>query len=517
MTDESVDKEVAAITRNGVPHYRMYIDGAWVDTSDHYEVVNPATGEICETSARATTDHVDAAVAAAGRAFAEGSWRKTDPVERAAIFDRAAAALSARTDEIATTVARETGMAIRTAGALGVGFPMMHLQYFADLTRRFDWTRSAPIAGPVLHSGYIRKEPLGVCAGITPWNFPASTAVWKSIPAMAAGNSVVLKVDEKTPSFALELAGLLHDAGLPAGVFNVIVGDGPVIGEHLVRHDDVSLISFTGSTVTGRRVMANASESIKRVLLELGGKSANVVLDDADIDLAVDGAIYAFALHAGQACESGSRLLLPASKHDEFVARLIARLQTMKIGDPLDPATDMGAVMSPAQLKRIRDYIELGKEEGATLAYGGGTPSGPEFAQGYWVEPTVFTGVSNGMRIAQEEIFGPVLSVITYDSVDEAVEIANDSAYGLAAGVWSTDNARAIAVAERLEAGSVWINDWHNMSQYLPFGGYKQSGIGRELGPDSLEEFTQDKSITVDLSGDLSKRAYGIVLGTPPS
>lgn len=507
--------EAPAVNQDSIPHYRMFIGGEWVDTADRYEIVNPATGEVTSTAAKATTAHVDAAVAAARRAFEEGTWRRTSPVERAAVFDRAAQALGARMDEIAVTVACETGMAVRTAGALEVGFPMMHLQYFADLTRKFEWTRSSPINGQVLHGGYIRKEPLGVCAGITPWNFPASTAVWKSIPALATGNSVVLKVDEKTPSFALELAGLLADAGLPDGVFNAVVGDGLVIGEHLVKHPDVALISFTGSTATGRRVMANASESIKRVLLELGGKSPNIVLDDADLDLAVDGTIYGFVLHAGQACESGSRLLLPASIHDDFVAKLIARLKTITVGDPLDPATDMGAVMSLAQRERILRYIEIGKEEGATLTYGGGVPAGEEFTKGYWIEPTVFTGVTNDMRIAREEIFGPVLSVISYDSVDEAVKIANDTDYGLAAGVWSSDNARAIEVAEQLEAGSVWINDWHNMSQFLPFGGYKQSGMGRELGPDALEEFTQDKSITVDLSGDLSRRAYGIVLGTP--
>ena len=501
------------LTVEGTPHYSLFIDGQWVDTEDHVDVVSPATEEVVATSAKATPAHVDLAVAAAKAAFVDGDWRRTPPVERAAVLDRAASALAARMEEIAAISSRETGMAIRTATALGVGFPLMHLQYYADLARTFAWTRPVPISGQVLHGGYIRKEPLGVCAGICPWNFPASTAVWKSIPAIATGNSVVLKVDEKTPSFALELAAMLRDAGLPDGVFNVLVGDGPTVGEHLVKHSDVALISFTGSTATGKRVMANAAESIKRVLLELGGKGPNIVLDDADVDLAVDGTIYGFILHAGQACESGSRLLLPRSIHDDFVERLVARLKTVSVGDPLDPATDMGAVMNAAQRDRILGYIKTGLDEGAHLVCGGGSPSGPGFDKGFWVDPTVFTGVTNDMRIAREEIFGPVLSVIAYDSVDEAIAIANDSDYGLAAGVWSQNNQRALDVAEQLEAGSVWINDWHNMSQYLPFGGYKQSGIGRELGPDALEEFTQDKSITVDLSGDLSRRAYGLVLG----
>ncbi|MFE7416994.1 aldehyde dehydrogenase family protein [Rhodococcus sp. NPDC057529] len=508
--------EGPTVTKNGIPHYRMFIDGGWVDTAECYEIVNPATEDITATAAKATTDHVDTAVAAARRAYEEGSWRRTPPVERAAVLDRAATALAARMEEIATISSRETGMPIRSALAIAVGFPQMHLQYYAELTRTFEWVRPAPITGQVLHSGLVKKEPVGVCAGICPWNFPASIAVWKSIPALAAGNSVVLKVDEKTPSFALELAAILRDAGLPDGVLNVVIGDGPTVGEHLVKHPDVRLVSFTGSTATGRRVMANASETIKRVLLELGGKGPNIVLDDADIDLAVDGTIYGFVLHAGQACESGTRLLLPTSIHDQFVDRLVARLETLKIGDPLDPSTDVGAVMNAAQRERILGYIESGKTEGARLVHGGGTPAGPEFDRGFWVQPTVFTGVTNDMRIAREEIFGPVLSIIAYDSVDEAVKIANDTEYGLAAGVWSRDNQRALDVADRLEAGSVWINDWHNMSQHLPFGGHKQSGIGRELGPDALTEFTQDKSITVDMSGDLSRRAYGLVLGTPP-
>ncbi|MGW5515245.1 aldehyde dehydrogenase family protein [Nocardia africana] len=501
-----------AVSQSGIPHYRMFIGGEWVDTTTALDVVNPATERADSTVAVAEREHLDAAVTAAQAAFDEGTWRHTPPAERAAVFDRAAAILADRMDELATKSVLETGMPIRTATALGVGFPMTHLSYYADLTRKFESVRPALSSGPVLHAGTIHKEPIGVCAGITPWNFPASTAVWKSVPAMAVGNSVVLKVDEKTPGFALELAAILRDAGLPAGVFNVVVGDGAA-GEHLVGHPLVRLISFTGSTATGRRVMAEASRSIKRVLLELGGKGPNIVLDDADIDLAVAGSIYAFALHAGQACESGSRLLLPSALHDDFVERLTTRVKTMRIGDPLDPATDLGPVMNKAQHERILGYIDIGKTEGAQLVHGGGVPSGAGFDRGFWVEPTIFTGVTNDMRIAREEIFGPVLSVISYDSVDEAIEIANDSDYGLAAGVWSSDNTRALDVAARLQTGSVWINDWHNMSQHLPFGGYKQSGIGRELGPDALEEFTQAKSITVDMSGELSRRAYGLVLG----
>ncbi|MCX4095592.1 aldehyde dehydrogenase family protein [Nocardia sp. alder85J] len=509
--------ETPAVDRDGVPHYRLFIDGVWVDTDTSIPVVDPATEETVVTVAVAATEHVDAAVAAAERVHESGIWRNTPPAERAAVIDRVIAAVSMRMDELAVLSAKETGMPLRVAGAIGVGFPLVHMGHYAQLTRTYEWERSGPVTGQVLSASFIRKEPVGVCAGIVPWNFPALIAVWKSIPALAAGNTVVLKTDEKTPIFALELGALLRDAGLPDGAYNVVVGDGPNIGGRLVEHPDVRLVSFTGSTATGRQVMAAAASNVKRVVLELGGKGPNIVLDDADLDAAVDGSIYAFLLHAGQACESGTRLLLPSAIHDRFVARLVKRLRTLKQGDPLDPATDIGAVMNKAQRDRILGYIEKGKAEGATVVVGGGVPTGPEFEKGFWVEPTVFTGVTNDMAIAREEIFGPVLAVLKYDSTEEAIKIANDTEYGLSAAVWSRDNQRALDIARQLEAGSVWINDFHNISQYLPFGGFKQSGTGRELGPDALDEFTQDKGITVDLSGDVSRRAYGLVLGTPPS
>ncbi|MCG3753966.1 aldehyde dehydrogenase [Amycolatopsis sp. Poz14] len=493
----------------------MFIGGAWVDSEEKYEVVNPATEEVIATAAKADTSHVDAAVAAANEAYSAGAWRNTAPVDRAAVIDRAAALLESRAAELAELGSRECGFPLRLSEAICVGFPLTHMRNFAELTRRYAWERPGPVTGQVLNAQLVRREPIGVCGGIVPWNFPLVLAVWKALPALAAGNSVVLKTDEKTPTGALELAAILRESGLPDGVCNVVVGDGPTIGAYLVAHPDVRRVSFTGSTQTGRQVMRDAAAGLKQLTLELGGKGPNIVLDDADLDAAVDGAAYAFLLHAGQGCESGTRLLLPSALHDEFVQRLVGRLKTLKVGDPLDPATDIGPVMSARQRERVLRYIERGRAEGATLACGGGAPSGPGFEKGYWVEPTVFTNVRNDMCVAREEIFGPVLSVLAYDSVDEAVEIANDTEYGLSAGVWSQDNQRALEVAERLEAGSVWINDWHNISEHVPFGGYKQSGVGRELGPDALDEFTQAKSITIDLSGRVDRRAYGLVLGTP--
>ncbi|MFG2658528.1 aldehyde dehydrogenase family protein [Streptomyces sp. NPDC048425] len=514
MTDPT-DK--AAVDRQGIPHYRMFIGGEWVDSEKQYDLINPATEEVIGTAARGTTEHADAAVAAARRTFEDGVWRDTPPVERAAVLDRVVATLTSRMDELAELGSRECGFPLRLSQAICVGFPLMHIQHYADLTRGYAWERPGPVTGQVLSTQLVRREPIGVCVGIVPWNFPLVLAVWKAIPALAAGNSVVIKTDEKTPIAALELATILRDAGLPDGAYNVVTGDGETVGAHLVAHPDVRKVSFTGSTQVGREVMRNAADTIKRVTLELGGKGPNIVLDDADLDAAVDGSLYAFLLHAGQACESGTRLLLPSELHDEFVRRLVARLKTLNIGNPLDPATDIGPVMSAAQHERILGYIDRGTKEGATLVHGGGTPDGPGFDKGYWVEPTVFTDVTNDMCIAREEIFGPVLAVLRYDSLDEAIKIANDTEYGLSAGVWSQDVQRALDVARRLQAGSVWINDWHNISQHMPFGGFKQSGTGRELGPDALDEFTEQKAITVDLTGRVDRRAYGLVLGTPPT
>ncbi|WP_204331387.1 aldehyde dehydrogenase family protein [Geodermatophilus sabuli] len=492
----------------------MFIDGQWIDTSTRYELVNPATEELVATAAKGDIEHAEAAVAAARRTYEEGVWRHTTPEERAAVFEAVADAIERRADELTTIGTREGGAPYLLSMALNAGQPVSNLRYFANLVRSYQFETPGPLAGPILMGGVIRREPLGVCAAIVPWNFPLSLAIWKVVPAMAAGNSVVLKTDEKTPIGALEFARELQAAGLPDGVFNVVTGDGEVVGEYLATHPAVRKVAFTGSTEVGKLVSEAASRSnLKRVTLELGGKGANVVLDDADMQMAVDGAIWAFLMHAGQACESGTRLLLPATIHDRFVQRLIERLETVKIGDPLDPSTNIGPLISARQRDRVLAYIEGAKQDGATVAHGGGVPEG--FDTGFWVEPTVLTDVTNDMEVAREEVFGPVLCVLKYDTVDEAIAIANDSEYGLAAGVWSTDLDRAMEVARRLEAGSVWINDWHMAHQDYPFGGYKQSGSGRELGPHALDEYTEAKSVQYSLQSDITKRAFALVLPTP--
>jgi len=328
---------------------------------------------------------------------------------------------------------------------------------------------------------------------------------------------MVIKPDEHTPLTLLEFARIAQECGLPPGVLNVVPGEGPVVGARLASHPDVRKIAFTGSTAVGREIMRLAAGNIKRLTLELGGKGPNLVLDDADLDLAADGTLFGCLMNQGQACESGTRIIVAAGIYDKFTDRLIERAQTITIGDPLDPATDFGPVISAEAQARILRYIDSGVTEGATLAYGGGRPAGPRFERGFWVEPTIFTDVRNDMTIAREEIFGPVLAVIRAESTEAAVRIANDSEYGLSAGVWSTDDQRALDVAAQLEAGTVWVNDWHMVNAAYPFGGYKRSGTGRELGPHALDEYTEEKFVHLDLSGRLDRRAYPLLLSTPPT
>ena len=499
-------------------HYSMFIGGDWVDGDDRFEIRSPATEDVVATVAKGGLEHADRAVAAAKAAHEDGQWRRTPPEGRAAVLDAIAGRLGERLNDLAVLEARENGAPVRQAGAFQIGFSIAHLRYFADLARSYAFERTGPLMKvPTLAGGLVRREPVGVCAAIVPWNFPLLLAMWKIGPALAAGNTIVIKPDEHTPLTLLEFARITQECGLPPGVLNVVPGDGRVVGARLASHPDVRKIAFTGSTAVGREIMRMAADNVKRLTLELGGKGPDVVLDDADLDLAADGTLFGCMMNQGQACESGTRVIVADAVHDKFVERLIERARTIKVGDPLDPATDLGPVISAVARDRILNYIETGQTEGATLAYGGGVPDGPPFERGFWVEPTIFTDVRNDMTIAREEIFGPVLSVLRSESTDQAIRIANDTEYGLSAGVWSTDNQRALDVADQLEAGTVWINDWHMVNAAYPFGGYKQSGLGRELGPHSLDEYTEEKFIHLDLSGRLDRRAYGLLLSTPPA
>jgi betaine-aldehyde dehydrogenase len=501
-----------------IRRYSMVIGGDWVDADERFEIRSPATEELVASVAKGGREHADRAVAAAKAAHADGRWRQTPPDERAAVLDAVAARLGEQIAELATLEVLENGATIRQAGTFQLGFSIAHLRYFADLARTYAFERPGPLARvPTLASGIVRREPIGVCAAIVPWNFPLLLAMWKIGPALAAGNTLVVKPDEQTPLTLLEFARIAQECGLPPGVLNVVPGEGQVVGARLASHPDVRKIAFTGSTAVGREIMRMAAGNVKRLTLELGGKGPNIVLDDADLDLAADGTLFACLMNQGQACESGTRAIVAATVHDKFVERLIERASTIKVGDPLDPATDLGPVISAEAQLRIQRYIEAGQAEGATLAYGGGRPAGPGFERGFWVEPTIFTDVRNDMTIAREEIFGPVLAVIRAESTDQAIRIANDTEYGLSAGVWSTDNQRALDVAAQLEAGTVWVNDWHMVNAAYPFGGYKQSGLGRELGPHALDEYTEEKFVHVDLSGRLDRRAYPLLLSVPPA
>ncbi len=478
-----------------VRRYSMLIDGDWVDTADRFEIRSPATEELVASVAKGGREHADRAVAAAKAAHEGGRWRRTPPAQRAAVLDAIAQRLTERMDELAALQVLENGTTLRQAGAFPLGFSIAHLQYFAELARGYDFERPGPLLRvPTLASGVVRREPVGVCAAIVPWNFPLLLAVWKIGPALAAGNTIVVKPDEHTPLTLLELAKVAQECGLPAGVLNVVTGEGPVVGARLASHPDVRKIAFTGSTAVGREIMRLAAGNVKRLTLELGGKGPSIVLDDADLDIAVDGTLFGGLMNQGQACESGSRVIVASSVHDKFVERLIERTRTISMGNPLDLATDFGPVISAEARDRILRYIQTGIQEGATLAYGGGVPTGPQFERGFWVEPTIFIDVGQRMTIAREEIFGPVLAILTYESEEDAIAIANDTPYGLSGYVSSGDLQHARRVASRLRTGNVHLNGAQAAFD-APFGGYKQSGNGREWGVDGFEEFLETKAV----------------------
>jgi aldehyde dehydrogenase (NAD+) len=501
------------MTATTVRNFPMLIGGKWVESDRLLEIRDPQNDELVATAASGGAEQVDAAVEAAKASFKSGSWSRATQAERASVLRAISEKVGDRLDELVELEIMANGATVRQATGFHIGYVAPHLEYFAELADKYQFERPAPRATfPSLAQSTVRKEPIGVVGAIAPWNFPLLLGLWKMGPALAAGNSVVIKPDEKTPLSTLEFARIAEECGLPAGVLNVVPGPGVEAGARLASHPDVGKIGFTGSTEVGREIMRLASGTVKKVTLELGGKSPSIVLDDADIETAVDGVLYGCFLYSGQICESGTRLLVPESLHDEFVERLVERTKTITLGDTRDWETDLGPVISAKQHRRILSYLKIGAGEGATVATGGGVPKGEQFERGHWIEPTILTDVRNDMRVAQEEIFGPVLSVIKYTSEKEAIEMANDTTYGLASSIWSGDNERALAMANEIEAGSVWINDSHQINCQVPFGGYKQSGLGRELGPDALDEYTETKNVHLDLSGRRDRRPYDVLL-----
>jgi aldehyde dehydrogenase (NAD+) len=469
-----------------IRYLHHYYDGDWRTpaASDVVEVVSSATEEAIGRVPRGTADDVDRAVTAARRAF-DTLWSRTTAAERADWLDKLASAMKARVPQAAEAIAHEVGTAIGYATRVQVEFPVSMIAMNAKFVREHVFEHE-------LGNSLIVKEPLGVVGCITPWNYPLHQIVAKIAPALAAGCTVVLKPAELAPLSALMLAEAAHEIGLPAGVFNVVCGSGRVVGEAITGHPLVDMVSFTGSLQAGRRVAALAGDSIKKVCLELGGKSAFVVLDDAPFERAIPAGVNNCMQNSGQTCSAWTRMLVPRGRQQEAIELAKVQVAKLTMGDPFDPKTKLGPLASAGQRDSVLGYIAAGKKEGAELVAGGERPAA--LPTGFYVEPTIFANVDNRMSIAQEEIFGPVLTVVPYDSEEQAVEIANDSIYGLAGGVWAGTAERALAVARRLRTGQVDINGGR-FNQLAPFGGYKKSGIGRELGPLALDEFFQVKAI----------------------
>jgi len=468
-----------------------YIGGAWVPTADGktFPVVSPSTEEVIGEAPLATNEDMDGAVQAARRAFDEGPWPRLAPTERAEVLLRAAELLRKRADEIAEITTEEMGCAISQSPQAQTGMLGPVLEYYAELVRSFPFERA--VTTPE-RAGMVTMEPVGVVAAIVPWNAPVTLAVWKVAPSLAAGCTVVLKPPPEAPLSNFVLAEAFEEAGVPPGVLNVVPA-GREVGEHLVTHPGTDKVAFTGSTDAGKRIMALCAQQVKRVSLELGGKSAAILLDDADLGAVVP-RIVGGAMHlSGQVCGALTRVLVPRSRYAEALDAAAATAKAVKVGDPHDPETVVGPLVAERQRTRVEGYIALAVEEGARVVAGGTRPD--HLPKGWYVAPTVLADVDNGMRVAREEIFGPVLCFIPHDGDDDGVRIANDSPYGLAGGVWSADATRAFAVARRIRTGSVSVNGGGSPLPLVPFGGFKESGMGRELGPEGLVNFLETRSI----------------------
>jgi aldehyde dehydrogenase (NAD+) len=475
---------------------QLLIDGQWVDGAKKFDTVNPATGEVLTQIAEGSNADVDRAVEAARRALEDrnGPWRKMSASERGRLIWKLADLLEKNIDEFAELETLDNGKPIFESRYVDMPMVIDVLRYYAGLATK--------IHGETVNTletafTYTLREPVGVVGLIVPWNFPLLLASWKVGPALACGNTIVWKPASQTSLTTLRFGKLAIEAGVPAGVINIVTGPGSV-GRAMVQHPEIDKIAFTGSTAVGQEIMRSAADTVKRITLELGGKSPNIVFADAEIDNAVKGAITGIFYGKGEVCNAGSRLFLESKVKDEFIEKLAARAAKMRPADPLDPKTRLGAIVSQEQMQTVLRYIEAGKKDGAKLVAGGNRVN-VDGGKGFFIEPTIFGDVTNDMTIAREEIFGPVLSVLSFDDIDEVIEQANNNPYGLAAAVWTRDVKKAHSVSRRLKAGTVWINTYGLMDASLPFGGYKSSGFGRELGMHAIEHYTELKTVWLNM------------------
>lgn len=476
-------------------NYSMLINGQFVPAKSHNtrKIVDPGNGEVIGIVPECGAEDVATAVSAARAAFDHGPWRKMTAQDRGRLLLKVAQTIREEAASLAELEVRNCGKPLAEA-QFDIADTAACFEFYAGLATKI---HGETMTVPANSMSFVLREPVGVCGQIIPWNYPLMMAAWKLAPALAAGNTCVLKPSELTPLTALKLAEIFTRSEFPAGVVNIVTGPGVGAGEELARNPGVDKVAFTGGTVTGRRIMVSAAEGLKKISLELGGKNPNIVFADCDFNSAVDGALFGAFANQGEVCSAGSRLLVERSIHKKFVAAMLEKIPRIKIGHGMTPGVKMGALVSEAHMRKVLEYIEIGRGEGAQVVCGGRRPAGLE--KGCFLEPTIFDNVRPEMRIAREEIFGPVLSVIPFDSEADAIRIANDSEYGLAAGVWSLNINRALRVVKELRAGITWINTYHPTFNEMPWGGYKQSGIGRELGLHGIESYLEIKQVNINL------------------